>query len=155
MAMVKEVSSKGRIVRVQDGVAVFRPTGTSYELHLIVTGGGIDGPVDGVVNVVIRAKARKVYTVPSGGNFTSPIQGPPKIVQGWVVEGDERTLVIHAGANFVLELPALDSAIDLGDGAIAVNRMVNAVLMPGATIELVKQTKDLTENSQVREALIP
>jgi hypothetical protein len=129
--------SPGKVIAVNDEgrSVIFAPRGTSYELHLKCA-----TPYTGVLNTpveaVIRLTGRKVYTVPSGGNFITPIVGPPRIVQGRVRSGNDRQLVIKAGANFVVDLPAADSAIDLGNGAIALNTMVNVVALPGATFEL-------------------
>jgi hypothetical protein len=88
------------------------------------------------VPALIRAAARKVYTVPSGGNFIAPIFGPPRIVQGRVRFIDDRALVLHAGAPIIVDLPGADAAIDLTDGQIQVNHLVNATLLPGATFQL-------------------
>jgi hypothetical protein len=138
MADVTELPTKGRVIRTAEGRVMFAPAGTSYELELMVNG-AYDGPINAPVRGVIRAKARKVYTVPSGGNFVTPIAGPPRIVQGWVLAGNERMLIVHGGANFVIELPADDAAIDLDEGALAVNKMVNCVLLPGASFECVRE----------------
>ena len=58
-----------------------------------------------LVHALIRGSGRKVWTVPSGGNFITPIMGPPKIVQGRVKYADEKQLVIQAGANVIIDLP--------------------------------------------------
>ena len=81
--------------------------------------------------------ARKVWTVPSGGNFIAPIFGPPKTIQGRVKWLDEKTLVVHAGTSFLVELPASDQALDLANGPIEVGAMVNVTASPGATAELL------------------
>jgi hypothetical protein len=131
-------ATRGRVLSTSDGKVVFQPRNSSYELYLQIAV-EYSGPIDSPISAVIRAKARKVYTVPSGGNFITPIQGPPRIVQARVIQADERSLIVHATANFVIELPTVDSAIDLDEGPIAPNRMVNVVLFPGATFELAPQ----------------
>ena len=55
-------------------------------------------------------------------------------------EDGERRVVIHAGANFIVELPAGESAIDLNSGAITLGSMMNVVMLPGATVEFVTST---------------
>lgn len=125
----------GKVTAVLDGTVVFNPRGTTYQLHL-KTAGRYTGPVNAPVEAVIRATGRKIWSVPSGGNFITPIVGPPKIVQGRVKHLDERFLVLQAGANVVVELPSADSAIDLASGAITIGMMVNATTFPGATFEL-------------------
>jgi hypothetical protein len=90
-------------------------------------------PVEGV----IRVKARKAYTVPSGGNFITPIFGPPRIIQGRVRGVDGNGIVLHAGVAIQVELPAEASAVELANGSIAVGgAMVNVVALPGATFQL-------------------
>jgi hypothetical protein len=131
-----EFVARGKVKEVREGYVVFAPSNTNYELHLVPVGGKYDGPVNEVVDAQIRAKARKVYTVPAGGTFVTPIFGPTKIVQGRVRQATQDRLVLHAAVPFLIELPHDDNAIDLDDGAIAQGRMVNAVLLPGATFEL-------------------
>jgi hypothetical protein len=114
-------------------MVVFIPAGTSYELYLA---GTYDGAIGELIDCTVKAKARKVYTVPSGGNFITPIFGTPKIVQGRVLKASEQQLVIHSNIPFIIDLPRNDSAIDLDEGGISVGKMVNAVLMAGASFEL-------------------
>jgi hypothetical protein len=125
----------GKVIRVEDGAVIFTPSGTRYELYLDAP--PYNGPVNQPVKCIIRVKAKKVYTVPSGGNFVTPIFGPPRIVQGRVRSGDDRSLVIHAAAPIHVEVPAVESAIDLDEGPIAVGKMVNVVCEPGARAEFV------------------
>ncbi|HEX8523378.1 MAG TPA: hypothetical protein VF669_14080 [Tepidisphaeraceae bacterium] len=134
MPTTLDFPTKGRVIRVADGQIVFAPSGTSYELYLT---GTYTGETNTLIHGIIRARARKVYTVPSGGNFTSPIQGPPRQIQGWVLYADEKNLVVHAGPNFNIALPQDDASIDLGEGQIAVNKLVNVMLLPECTFEVV------------------
>jgi hypothetical protein len=89
------------------------------------------------VNGVIRATARKAYTVPSGGNFVSPIYGPPRTIQGRVRAVEGNTVVIQAGAPIYVEMPAEATAVELWRGPITAGALVNVVVMPGASFELV------------------
>jgi hypothetical protein len=127
------------VTAVKDGYVVFTPRDTTYEMHL-QTPQPYSGPVDAPVDALIRLQARKLYTVPSGGNFITPIFGPPRIVQGRVRYLDDRMLVVQAGAKVIVELPGADSAMDLAEGLVTLNRMVNVVALPGATFELVGAT---------------
>jgi hypothetical protein len=127
------------VSETRDGdLVLFKPKGTTYELHLVHVRGPYGGPINSPVEAVVRLKARKVYTVPSGGNFVTPIFGPPRIVQGRVKLAQERTLVVQAGTNVnvVVELPSADAAIDLNNGPIVVGAMVNVAALSGATFEL-------------------
>ena len=128
--------ASGKVTSIKDGSVVFNPAGTNYELRLAIA--TYAGPVNVPVKCCIRVTARKVYTVPSGGNFISPIFGPPRIVQGRVRWGDARRLVVHAGCPIHVELPQNDNAIDLDEGAIEVGRMVNVVCLPGASVAFVQ-----------------
>ncbi len=126
----------GKVTAVKDGVVLFVPRGTTYEMHLKLIGAA--PPIGTPVDALIHVDARKVWTVPSGGNFLVPIMGPTRIVQGQVRYCDDKQLVVKAGANVVVNLPAADSAIDLPTGPIAVGRMVNVTALPGASVEFVQ-----------------
>ena len=80
-------------------------------------------------------KARKIYTVPSGGLFVTPIFGPPRIIQGRIRALDQKSMVLHAGGNITVDFPEDDAAFDLVNGGLAVGKMANVVAFPGATFE--------------------
>ena len=126
----------GKIVRVEDLFVVFRPADTNYEIKL-ATASKYDGPVDTLIEGLISASARKLWTIPSGGNFVAPIFGPPRIVQGRIKFLDQTSMVVQAGVPIVVKLPAADSAYDLASGALSIGTLVNATIMPGASFELV------------------
>src|SRR5688500_11068768 len=128
-----DFTTTGKFIAIKDDVAVFNPKGTRYELHLKHTGEA--PPLNTRVDVLIRARARKVWTVPSGGNFVVPTVGPSRVVQGRVARLSERELVAHAGPHFRVGLPGAESAVDLPEGAIEMGRMVNVTLLPGARAE--------------------
>lgn len=126
------------MLRVEGDHIVFNPSGTNYELLLKGTWSGPSPVGGGPVTLIIRAQGRKLLTVPSGGNFVAPIFGPPKTVQGRVRFVDGTTVVVHAGVPVVVKLPGEESAIDLNNGQITVGQMVNVIVLPGATFEVVK-----------------
>jgi hypothetical protein len=130
------IAARGKIISTAAGVARFAPSNTNYVLHLSAP--EVTGPLSTLVEGVIRATARKVYTVPSGGNFISPIFGPPKTIQGRVRALNGRSMVVQAGTPVHVELPAEASAVELANGPISVGSLVNVVAFPGATFELVK-----------------
>lgn len=138
MPKVTDFPARGRVSEKRERGVVFKPTGTNYELILETAAASYDGPINEPLEAILRATARKVYTVPAGGNFVAPIFGPPRIIQGRVklIEGNH--IVVRAGTNFVIELPARDSAIDLNSGSISVGALVNVAALPGATFELLR-----------------
>ena len=125
--------AKGKVTGTKDGGVVFAPSGTNYELHLAAP--KYAGPVGSLTRGVIRAVARKVWTVPSGGNFIAPIFGPPRTIQGRVRALDERSMVVQAGAPIVVDLPDEPNVFDLANGPITVGALVNVTAMPGARFE--------------------
>jgi len=136
MAQITDFPARGRILSIGDGKISFQPMTTNYELHLQVPA-DFSAEVGSLVDGLIRVNARKVYSVPSGGNFISPIFGPPKTIQGRVKFVSDRQLVIHVNVPIVVELPGDDSAIDLHSGMIGVNQLANVVALPGAKFEWI------------------
>jgi len=136
MPSPSDFKTAGKVIAVKDGAVIFNPRATRYQWEL-KTSTSYAGPLNIPVEALLRADARKVYTVPSGGNFVTPITGPPRIVQGRVRYADDRQIVVQANAFFIIDLPPVDTAIDLDNGPIAVNTMVNVVALPGAIFELV------------------
>ena len=128
--------ARGKIIEVRNNVVVFHPTMTNYQFHLEF-GDAKPEVSKRPIECLIRVDARKVYTVPSGGNFIQPIFGPPRIIQGRVKYADEKTLVVHAGVPIIVRLPDAETAIDLSEGKIRVGNMANVVALPGPTIEVL------------------
>ena len=125
--------ARGKVIAVRDGNVVFAPSGTNYELQLVAP--GYTGPVNVVTEGVIRVTARKVLTVPSGGNFISPIFGQPRTIQGRVRALSAGAMVVQAGAAIVVDLPDSDRVYDLANGPITVGALVNVIALPGAAFE--------------------
>ncbi len=126
--------ARGNLVRAEPGAVVLNPVSTNYEIKL-TSPADYSGPVAGRVDGYVRATARKVWTVASGGNFVAPIFGPPRIVQGRVRYLDQTTMVVSCGLMVIVSLPASDSAFDLTSGGLAVGSLVNVTLLPGASFE--------------------
>ncbi len=129
--------AKGKVLRVEGDVIVFRPSNSTYELAL--KSPGYSGPVDEPVELVIRGNARKAYTVPSGGLFVSPIMGPPKVLQGRVRDVGDGEITLNCGVVFNITLSNEPGAIEMANGPIAVNGLVNVILLAGASAELATQ----------------
>lgn len=128
--------ARGKILRIENNLVVFSPAGTSYELHLVSATADLPAPSAQTVSCHIRATARKVWTMASGGNFITPIYGTPRILQGRVRYLEEGLAVIHAGCPVLLSLPPEGSAFDLVNGPVTPATLLNATLVPGTTIEL-------------------
>ena len=140
----RRAACKGKVLEVRDGVVLFQPRGTNYELHLAPAGGAYDGEVGRPVGGVVDVRARKVYTVNAGGNFVAPILGSPRIIQGRVLavgdapaDGSPRFISVKAGAVVSVRMPDESHAVELGNGPIERGALVNVVAEPGATFELV------------------
>lgn len=127
-------ATRGRVKSVNGSTVVFVPTNSTYELHL-QSAGGYDGPLDTPIDAIIRGRARKVYTVPSGGLFITPIMGPTRIVQGRVTDVANTELAVKAVATVNVSLPTVDGAVELSQGDITDGTLVNVVLLPGLTFE--------------------
>jgi hypothetical protein len=138
MSSINDFPARGKIIEVNGKRVIFNPSGTTYQLHLEFAGEGDPQVSTQPIEILIRIQARKVYTVPSGGNFIQPIFGTPKIIQGRVRYADDRAIVVQAGATIICELPSAETAIDLSEGKIQVGHMANVVALPGATFQLAK-----------------
>jgi hypothetical protein len=134
MASILDYPAKGKVIEVRNGMIVFAPSNTTY--HLELAGPAWTGAMNRPVEIFIRATARKIWTVPSGGNFVAPIWGTPRTLQGRVRLIDGQNLVVQAGMPVVVSLPTANSGIDLNNGALGVNSLINAMLMPGVSYEL-------------------
>jgi hypothetical protein len=128
--------ARGKVVEAKDSLVVFQPFDTNYQLYLQAVR-PYTGPIGQPIDARLRAKARKVYTVPSGGGFISPIFGSPRTLQGRALHVEERQIVIRAGVPIAVDLPQPDDAIDLDNGPIEVGAIINVAALPGMTFEFV------------------
>jgi hypothetical protein len=135
MPSTNDYPARGKVTQVDGDSLVFVPSGTNYQMHLKKSDAAASVPLDTPIEGVIQVSARKVWTVPSGGNFVQPIFGQPRIIQGRVKWLDERRLLVQAGTSFLVELPASEKALDLANGGIEVGSLVNVTALPGATFE--------------------
>ncbi|HEV7299547.1 MAG TPA: hypothetical protein VGN72_09305 [Tepidisphaeraceae bacterium] len=147
MASINDFPARGKVIAAAPDRVTFMPTGTNYEMHLATGGVAYAGPLNVPVSAIIRVEARKLWTVPSGGGFVSPIFGPPKSIQGRVRHVGASEMVVTAGTNFVVSLPGKEHAFDLSSGDVGVGALVNIVALPGARFEWV-QTPGATTTAQ-------
>lgn len=135
---INDYPAVGKVIAINDDSVIFRPVNTNYELQLL-TSGRIESSVGQRVEGLIRLSARKLYTVSSGGNFITPIFGPPRIVQGRIKFLDEKTMVVQAATPVIVELPARDSGYDMECGPLKVGNLVNVAALPGASFALAAE----------------
>ncbi|HLO40451.1 MAG TPA: hypothetical protein VK176_05455 [Phycisphaerales bacterium] len=82
---------------------VVRIPNTSYQLHLVPTTGLADRLGKKVIGT-IRAQAKRVDTVGTGGRFVEPVAGRPRRVQGFVIATDASTITVDAGVPIICTL---------------------------------------------------
>ncbi|MFN0134091.1 MAG: hypothetical protein ACKVW3_16375, partial [Phycisphaerales bacterium] len=68
---------------------------TSYELHLVATA-PVAVPVGKKAIGSIRAKARRIDTVDTGGRYVEPVFGRPRRVQGVVIAAESGEVIVDA-----------------------------------------------------------
>lgn len=134
MPTFSDFPARGMIIDVREKMVVFQPENTTYELYLL-TEQPYDGPINRPIDGLIHVTARKVWTVQGGGLWVAPITGTPRIVQGRVRHIEGNQIVVHAGTSYIVDLPEKDMAMSLLTGQVAVNRMINIVVLPGARFE--------------------
>jgi len=78
---------------------------SDYNLHLLPSG-EITTHVGKRILGCIRAEARRVDVVKSGGKYIEPVIGRPRRVQGRVIETDtsRNAITVDAGAAFICRL---------------------------------------------------
>jgi hypothetical protein len=137
MPSVNDFPVRGKVTEVTADGVQFAPAGGTYVLKLKWSKYRYTGPIGKPVEGLIRVTGRKIYTVPSGGNFITPIVGPPKIIQGLVKYIDDKQIVVQGAANVnvIVELPTGEYSIDLDDGRVRVGAIANVIAFPGATFE--------------------
>lgn len=125
---------KGTVKSAKDASIVLIPLNTNYELSLVWNGPLAAKDGDAVCGAICL-KARKVWTVPAGGSFVSPLFGEPRVVQGIIKAVNGSTLEVQAGTLVTVELPADKTAFDLKNGPLQPGVMVNLTIMPGARFQ--------------------
>ncbi len=101
---------------------------TSYEMHLIPTG-AIPVTLGKRLLGVIKARARRIDVVQSGGRYVEPVMGHPRRVQGTVVRIEGEAVVVDAGVP--IHLTPTDAR--QGAGQFQPGQFVSCDVMDGAT----------------------
>jgi hypothetical protein len=102
---------------------------TSYELHLAPAAPVRTEPGKKVLGV-IRAKARRIDTVETGGRYVEPVFGRPRRVQGTVISVGDSVLV---NAGVPIHLTPTDPRQKLSD--FQPGQFISCDVMDGATFE--------------------
>ena len=121
--------ARGVLAQTGDDRIVLSVPGTDYQLHLKV----LQAPRAAVGKRLIgtiRATARRVDVVHTGGRYIEPVYGRPRRVQGQIVATDlgASTITVHAGVPIVCALGAGQRA-----EAFKVGDFVSFDVMAGAT----------------------
>lgn len=106
----------------------FAVPNTSYELHLLPSG-EVHSNVGKRLIGVIKASARRVDVVGTGGQFVEPVFGRPRRVQGTVVAVTSEAIVVDAGVTIHLSLT--DSRQN--PSMFALGQLVSCDVLDGAT----------------------
>ncbi|NUQ68628.1 MAG: hypothetical protein HUU18_10155 [Phycisphaerales bacterium] len=78
------------------GTLRFGVPNTNYEIHLVPEQ-PVTTPEGKRLVGVIRAKARRIDVVSTGGRFIEPVTGRPRRIQGIVIRTDSGGVVVDAG----------------------------------------------------------
>jgi hypothetical protein len=103
---------------------------TNYQTHLLPTEtitGGIGSRLIGT----IRADARRVDVVDTGGKYVEPVYGRPRRVQGRVVSCNDLTRTLLVDAGMPIHLRLLDERQHAGD--FTPGELVSCDVLDGAT----------------------
>jgi hypothetical protein len=103
---------------------------TNYELHLVPTSSVHTEPGKRLIGS-IRAKARRVDKVQSGGRYVEPVMGRPRRVQGAIVAINAAARTITVDAAVPIECTLTDER--QSPGQFAVGDFVSFDVLDGAT----------------------
>lgn len=114
------------------GYVVMAVTGTNYQIHLQPT-----GPITAAVGKrligTIRAEARRIDAVETGGRYIEPVYGRPRRVQGTVVAIEPDAVVVDAGVPIhCVPTDARQKASDFQPGQfVSFDVAAGAIFTPG------------------------
>lgn len=121
-------TARGLLAEASDERIILSVPGTSYQIHLGVyqrPSTQVGKPIVGT----IRAQARRIDVVRTGGRYIEPVYGRPRRVQGAVIAVDQgqQTVTVDAGVPMVCK-------VDAGQRAeqFKVGDFVSFDVLPGA-----------------------
>lgn len=122
--------ARGVLESATDEQIVLSVPGTNYQIHLKVLKAPAT-PIGKRIVGTIRANARRVDKVDTGGRFIDPVFGRPRRVQGRIdaVDTTSHTITVNAGG-----VPIVCTLMKLQhDAGFAVGDFVSLDVEPGAT----------------------
>lgn len=127
-------TTTGRVIEQSEDALQLAIPGTDYRIHL-KTDAVLPPSLGQRVTGVIRARAKRVDVMGTGGRFVEPVFGRPRRIQGRIVGGDlagNRIFVHCGGPVFICELTdARQNAANF-----AVGQIVGFDIEAGATFEV-------------------
>lgn len=131
--------ARGVLVDERDGTIDLAVPGTDYRLALAV-GSPLNARehdmLDRRIRGVIRAQARRIDVVVTGGRYVEPVYGRPRRVQGVIVgldpNADTVTVQAHDALPIVCKTNGIQHATDF-----KVGQFVSFDVAPGATFSRV------------------
>lgn len=113
------------------GYIVFSVPNTSYELHLRPTA-EVSTPAGKRLIGIVRAQARRIDVVQTGGQYMEPVAGRPRRVQGTVLAIQSGAVVVDAG------IPIHCTPVDARQKAeqFEIGQLVSFDVLDGATFTL-------------------
>lgn len=97
--------ARGTLAAATRDSITLRIPGTEYRLELVVS--ELPGtPIEKKLSGIIRAQARRVDVVKSGGRYVEPIFGRPRRVQGAVIAANtsDNSITVDAGVPIICTL---------------------------------------------------
>ena len=109
----------GKLLAVEEGMITLGLVNTDYQLQLVVPE-DFDQLVGSRVSGRVKANARRVDKIASGGKYIDPVYGRPRRLQGKVVaiSREENTITVRGGCAIECSLMEPQKAKDYEIGEI-------------------------------------
>lgn len=124
--------ARGILTAEHTGAIDFAVIGTDYLLRLAVSTPLPPAEIGKRIVGTIRAQARRIDVVTTGGRFVEPVYGKPRRVQGQIIALDPNTdtlvVLAHTDLPFVCKTNGMQHA-----GDFKVGQLVSFDVAPGAS----------------------
>ncbi|MGP1273707.1 MAG: hypothetical protein ACTS22_10275 [Phycisphaerales bacterium] len=131
--------ARGELVDERDGMIDLAVPGTDYRLTLVV-GAPLNAQESGLLGKkicgVIRAQAKRIDVVGTGGRYVEPVYGRPRRIQGVVVATDPNTDTVTVQAHDALPIVCRTNELQHASD-FKVGQFVTMGLAAGATFSRV------------------